>query len=70
MKQTGFYFIIIGTAVFVIAFISKIIKFLADNPVLGLALIAIIVGILMLLYGIYVESSEDKDKEPFRGIKK
>lgn len=70
MKQTGFYLIIGGSAIFVIAFISKIIKFLVNHPVLGLALAAVVAGIILLLYGIYVESNQDKDKEPFRGIEK
>lgn len=70
MKQTGFYLIIGGTFVFLIAFISKIIKFLTHNPLIGMALVAIIAGVFMILYGIYVESNQDKEKEPYRGIEK
>jgi len=70
MKQAGFYLIIGGSAVFGLAFISRIIRFLASHPILGLALVAVVVGLFMLLYGIYVEANQDKEKESFRGIEK
>ncbi|NOZ75858.1 MAG: hypothetical protein GXO90_10900 [FCB group bacterium] len=61
MKKTGFYLIIVGVAIFVLVFISKILQFLFQHPILGLALIAIVVGLILLLYGIYQESDNSTD---------
>ncbi|MFQ6613746.1 MAG: hypothetical protein ACE5D1_02785 [Fidelibacterota bacterium] len=61
MKKTGFYLIIIGVAIFVLVFISKIMQFLFQHPILGLALIAIVLGLILLLYGIYQESDDSKN---------
>ncbi len=61
MKKTGFYLIVVGVAIFILAFISKIFQFLFQHPILGLALIAIVVGLFLLLYGIYLESNDSKE---------
>ncbi len=62
MKKTGFYLIVIGVAVFILAFITKILQFLFQHPILGLALIAIVLGLILLLIGIYQESNESGEK--------
>ena len=46
MKDAGLYLIIAGVAVFVLVFIGKIFAFIANNPILGLAALAIIGGII------------------------
>ncbi|RMF08173.1 MAG: hypothetical protein D6762_06185 [Candidatus Neomarinimicrobiota bacterium] len=63
MKKTGFYLIIAGLAIYILAFISKILQFLFLHPILGIALIAIVVGVILLLYGIYQESSASDTSE-------
>ncbi len=68
MKQTGMYFIIGGAVVLVLVFVKSIFTFLAAHPITGLAIAAIIVGVLIMLYSVYQESQNDKAEEPFRDI--
>jgi lipoprotein signal peptidase len=70
MKDAGLYLIIAGVAVFVLVFIGKIFAFIAHNPILGLAALAIIGGIILLLLNMIQENKQSKKDEPFRGIDK
>lgn len=70
MKDTGLYLIIAGVAVFVLVFIGKIFSFIANNPILGLAVLAIIFGVILLLLNMIKENKQTKKDEPFRGINK
>lgn len=70
MKEAGLYLIIAGVALFIIVFIGKIISFIANNPMLGLATLAIIAGVFLLLLNMIKENKEAKKDEPFRGINK
>jgi len=70
MKDAGLYLIIAGVALFIIVFIGKIISFIANNPMLGIATLAIIAGVFLLLLNMIKENKEAKKDEPFRGINK
>ena len=70
MKKTGIIAIIIGLAIWVLYLISVFWSFLFSHPFLGLALIAIIVGAVIIILDIYQEKEKDKENEPFRGIEK
>jgi high-affinity Fe2+/Pb2+ permease len=65
MKDAGLYLIIAGAALFIIVFIGKIISFIANNPMLGLATLAIIAGVFLLLLNMIKENKEAKKDEPF-----
>ncbi len=47
-KQIGWYLIFGGLAIFILKFITVILSFIGGNPILGLALIAILSGVAML----------------------
>lgn len=70
MKEAGLYLIIAGVALFIIVFIGKIISFIANNPMLGIATLAIIAGVFLLLLNMIKENKEAKKDEPFKGINK
>jgi len=70
MKDVGLYLIIAGVALFIIVFIGKIISFIANNPMLGIATLAIIAGVFLLLLNMIKENKEAKKDEPFKGINK
>jgi high-affinity Fe2+/Pb2+ permease len=70
MKDAGLYLIIAGVALFIIVFIGKIISFIANNPMLGIATLAIIAGVFLLLLNMIKENKEAKKDEPFKGINK
>ena len=70
MKQTGIYLILGGAVVFILVFIGKIMALLFNNPLLGLALMAIVSGVFILLYSIIQEERVAKNDEPFRDIDK
>ena len=70
MKKTGIIAIIIGLAIWVFYLISVFWSFLFSHPFLGLALIAIIVGAVIIILDIYQEKEKDKENKPFRGIEK
>ena len=70
MKDAGLYLIIAGVALFIIVFIGKIISFIANNPMLGIATLAIIAGVFLLLLDMIKENKEAKKDEPFKGINK
>jgi len=70
MKEAGLYLIIAGVALFIIVFIGKIISFIANNPMLGLATLAILAGVFLLLLNMIKENKEAKKDEPFKGINK
>ena len=70
MKQTGIYLILGGAVVFILGFIGKIMALLFNNPLLGLALMAVVSGVFILLYSIIQEEREAKNEEPFRDIDK
>ena len=65
MKDAGLYLIIAGVALFIIVFIGKIISFIANNPMLGLATLAILAGVFLLLLNMIKENKEAKKDEPF-----
>ena len=70
MKQTGIYLILGGAVVFILVFIGKIMALLFNNPLLGLALMAVVIGVFILLYSIIQEELVAKNEEPFRDIDK
>jgi preprotein translocase subunit SecY len=70
MKQTGIYLILGGAVVFILVFIGKIMALVFNNPLLGLALMAVVIGVFILLYSIIQEERVAKKNESFRGIDK
>jgi uncharacterized membrane protein (DUF106 family) len=70
MKQTGIYLILGGAVVFILVFIGKIMALVFNNPLLGLAVMAVIIGVFILLYSIIQEERVAKKDESFRGIDK
>ena len=70
MKQTGIYLILGGAVVFILVFIGKIMALVFNNPLLGLALMAVVIGVVILLYSIIQEERVAKKDESFRGIDK
>ena len=70
MKQTGIYLILGGAVVFILVFIGKIMALVFNNPLLGLALMAVVTGVFILLYSIIQEERVAKKEESFRGIDK
>ena len=70
MKQTGIYLILGGAVVFILVFIGKIMALLFNNPLLGLALMAVVSGVFILFYSIIQEERVAKNEEPFRDIDK
>ena len=68
MKQTGIYLILGGAVVFILVFIGKIMALVFNNPLLGLALMAVVIGLFILLYSIIQEERAAKKDESFRGI--
>ncbi len=69
MKNIGLYLIIGGVVLFILVFLGKIITFIIQNKALGLALLAIIAGVIILLISMIKENQAAKKDEPFRGIK-
>ena len=47
-KQTGWYLIFGRLLIFTLKFITVILSFIGTNPILGLALISIVGGVIML----------------------
>ena len=70
MKQTGIYLILGGAVVFILVFIGKIMALVFNNPILGLAVMAVVIGVFFLLYSIIQEERVAKKDESFRGIDK
>ena len=70
MKQTGIYLILGGAVVCILVFIGKIMALLFNNPLLGLALMAVVIGVFILLYSIIQEERVAKKDELFRDIDK
>ena len=56
--------------VFILVFIGKIMALVFNNPLLGLALMAVVIGVFILLYSIIQEERVAKKDESFRGIDK
>ena len=65
MKQTGIYLIVGGAVVFILVFIGKIIALIFNNPLLGLALMSVVLGVFVLLYSII---QEEREKDEFKDI--
>ena len=65
MKQTGIYLILGGAVVFFLVFIGKIIALIFNNPLLGLALMSVVLGVFVLLYSII---QEEREKDDFKDI--
>ena len=65
MKQTGIYLILGGAVVFILVFIGKIIALIFNNPLLGLALMSVVLGVFVLLYSII---QEEREKYDFKDI--
>ena len=65
MKQTGIYLILGGAVVFILVFIGKIIALIFNNPLLGLALMSVVLGVSVLLYSII---QEEREKDDFKDI--
>ena len=70
MKQTGIYLILGGAVVFILVFIGKIVALVFNHPLLGLAVMAVVIGVFILLYSIIQEERVAKKDESFRGIDK
>ena len=70
MKQAGIYLILGGAVVFILVLIGEIVALLFDYPLLGLALMAVVIGVFILLYSIIQEERVAKNDEPFRDIDK
>ena len=70
MKQTGIYLILGGAVVCILVFIGKIMALVFNNPLLGLALMAVVIGVFILLYSIIQEERVAKNNESFRDIDK
>ena len=70
MRKTAIYLIAGGTILLMLKFISIIIRFLTDQPWIGLGIFIIVSGILLFLYDIYQETQKSKEREPFQGIQK
>ena len=70
MKQTGIYLILIGAVVSILVFIGDLLALIFDRPLLGLALMAVVIGVFILLYSIIQEERVAKKDESFRGIDK
>lgn len=65
MKQTGIYLILGGAVVFILVFIGKIIALIFNNPLLGLALMSVVLGVFVLLYSII---QDEREKDDFKDI--
>ena len=70
MKQTGIYLILGGAVVFILVFIGKIMALVFNHPLLGLAVMAVVIGVFILQYSIIQEERVAKKDESFRGIDK
>ena len=70
MKQTGIYLILGGAVGFILVFIGKIMALVFNHPLLGLAVMAVVIGVFILLYSIIQEERGAKKDESFRGIDK
>ena len=70
MKQTGIYLILGGAVVFILVFIGKIMALVFNHTLLGLAVMAVVIGVFILLYSIIQEERVAKKDESFRGIDK
>ena len=68
MKQTGIYLIVGGAILFIIIFIGKIISFIVGNPLLGIALLAILIGLAMILLAIYNERKNDSETQELKNV--
>ncbi len=68
MKDTGLYLIIGGVVLFILVFIGKIISFIVGNPILGLATLAIIIGVILILINMVKESREAENKKSYKEI--
>ncbi len=62
-KQLSIILIAGGLLVFVLAFIGKIIEFVFQHQVLGLALIAILIGVLLMGYNVYIENKTNEQSD-------
>ncbi len=62
-KQLSMLLIAGGVLVFILAFIGKIIEFVFRYQVLGLALIAILIGVLLMGYNMYIENKKDEQSK-------
>ena len=65
MNQTCIYLILGGAVVFILVFIGKIIALIFNNPLLGLALMSVVLGVFVLLYSII---QEEREKDDFKDI--
>ena len=70
MKKTGIIAIICGLAIWALFLVYIFWSFLFSNPILGLASVAIIGGLVILILDFYKEKEKDKENESFRGIEK
>lgn len=68
MKQTGIYLTVGGAILFIIIFIGKIISFIVGNPLLGIALLAILIGLAMILLAIYNERKNDSETQELKNV--
>jgi hypothetical protein len=50
IKQVAWYLIFGGLAIFLLEFVTTILSFIGNHPLLGLACLAILAGIFLLAY--------------------
>ena len=65
MTLFSIYLILGGAVVFILVFIGKIIALIFNNPLLGLALMSVVLGVFVLLYSII---QEEREKDDFKDI--
>ncbi len=70
MKNIGLYLIIGGVAIFILVMLGNVFSLIVEHPILGLATIAIIIGIALILLNMVQENQKAKKDEKFRGIEK
>ena len=68
MKQGGIYLVVGGSILFIVVFIGKIISFIISNPLLGLAILAILIGIILILIAIYSERKNDPEADELKEV--
>tara|TARA_B110000003_G_C16609250_1_gene518757 strand:+ start:632 stop:796 length:165 start_codon:yes stop_codon:yes gene_type:complete len=49
-KQIAWYLIFVGLAIFLIEFVTTILAFIGNHPLLGLACLIMLIGIFLLAY--------------------
>jgi hypothetical protein len=59
-KQLSFILIGGGVLIFLLAFIGEIIKFVFRHQILGVALVAILIGVVLMIYTLYQDNKKSE----------